>query len=278
MAFSRTLAALLCTGAAACSAPAFAEVDARAQLGNVGYMLADLDPDDGIAPALSFMPAWWGQYNGMPQVQYFEYSRSGSLLVNDGGGKADLQGKPLRMEYGWNGASTEAALGARLDPLEQQLSLAMHLPLDERSRHASASVYADPIAFTLTPNTAVSFFSILDVEARLTEFSDSHFNVVARLELSIDRFMLSGPELWDQVHLQSSEFGFNLDERHYLFASYAHRDDDYVRGWAQLNLAAGSSTLAPIPEASHTAMLATGTFFMAGLGALRRRRSGKRCG
>lgn len=272
MASGRILAAVICAGAAAWCAPAYADVDGKARLGNVGFVLADLDPNDGIAPALRFIPDFWEPSSGWVNIVYREDTPNGIELVNDIVTRTGDDGNPLVIDYRWQAASSHASLTQRSDPLAQLLYVETHLPAGNRWRHAGQDVDSDRIAFDLTPNTAVSFFGTLEVDgAASPDDYYSSFGVFARLEVSIELEENWIARVEDIAEFSTRASDLTLDDSARLFATYEHRGSGTTRGFADLTLAGRASTLAAIPEPSQGAMLAGGALLLAGLGALFRR-------
>lgn len=131
--------------------------------------------------------------------------------------------------------------------LAQQLHIEAHVPAALGWRGFSSHVDSDRIAFNLTPNTAVSFFSTTDVDAAASGEDYNSFDAFARLQISIEltEFLISRVE--DSAYFSLREFDPALEATAKLFATYEHRGAGYIRGFADLTLA-GGATVSVVPR------------------------------
>jgi len=273
MSLSRRLALALCAASTAWCAPALADVEARAQLGSFGYMLADLDPNDGIAPALTFTPHWWEQHSGTLSMSYSEEETpwNGRTLFYEFRNRSDDKGGDLGVEYRWEDSSTSTSLSGRATPSQQLLSFDAYLPAGGVYRTVEQSIEADPIAFTLTPNTAVTFFAKMDVTGSLGPGDYNYFHSRGRLDVYVNgAWNQPAPfEAFAQANMYVPELERTVD----LFVSYAHQSREATNGAINLSLFSDVRSIAPVPEPSQAALFAGGALLLAAAGARRRRRS-----
>lgn len=271
----RTLSALLV--GFACCGPAAADIDGKAQLANLGFMLADLAPDDGIAPGLTFMPDPWAPHAGSVYMTYSERLPGGADVVSYADLRTSQDSRPLALEYGWQQAAVGAALDRRDEPLQQVLSIGTRMPVGARTRIATQDVDSDHLAFFVTPHTAVTFYATLAATGSVdtgTQIADgsNNFSAYGQLKLLIEQ-----PEGWwssdlADAELRADQYRPVLDDTAILLASMANPADAAAMGTVEMSLAGSAVSVTPIPEPAPAALFGAGAALLAGLGALRRRR------
>jgi hypothetical protein len=263
MKLAKPLILLGCALGAAWSAPALADVDATITYGKLSYTLADLNPADGIAPSLTFNPLPPDGYTGTLGASYLEWY-GGYPTVSDYLNRSDFEGGPLSLDYRWGDSTMHASLGGRAVPASQVLTVSDQLRTNDRTLNAYHSIFGDPLTFTLSANTAVTFHSELDYSAQVSG-AGSAFSARGVLELFID-------PPGEEGHTVNTERLIGVgDGTALLQASFSNSSSSNVEGYTQLSLFTSGAIASPVPEPAHAAMLLAG---LAVLGLRRRRPTG----
>lgn len=253
--------------------PAFAYSYSSAFTNSFYWALTDLDPDDGIAPSITwnenFDSVVFGSiFEGGTQLRYFESNGSGTF-----GDVSDSVNTPL----------TQA--GARVSS-SNALSAFGANSANDTQYHATAWPGAHPGSFTLSPQTEVQFFLVGNVYAESTAEVNTYNYADAYAGLGV--FDALGPyDTW--VGIRGSEIeasskdgvtyvslydvsdystiaGYPLlssGTTLWLDVSYSNTSNDLKNGYIfQYAGVAGASITTPVPEPENYALL------MAGLGLI----------
>ncbi|UGQ48334.1 hypothetical protein [Massilia endophytica] len=260
MKLAKPLVLLGCMLGAAWSAPALADVDATITYGKLSYTLTDLDPSDGIAPSLSFIPLSSDGYSGTLGASYSEWYR-GHPAVSDYLNRSDFEGGPLSLDYVRGDSTMHASLGSRGAAPSQVLTIEDHLRTTDRTLNAYHSIFSDPVAFTLSANTSVTFHTAMDYSAHVSG-PGSSFLARSVLEVFIDPAGEDG-------HTVNAEGVSGIgDGTTLLQASFSNGTSASAEGYALLSLFTSAAVVSPVPQPAHGAMLLAG---LAVLGLVRRR-------
>ncbi|TFW31044.1 hypothetical protein, partial [Duganella callida] len=214
---------VLHTLAAAClaavAAPSFANSTASATFGNLVITLTDLDPNDGIAPTLTYGA------RGPSSIDNFMYTMSDEGGISKQAGKvSSLPTEQLSLEtrtkLGWGVSSVTVA-----DTVAGFSAMSAHGVADSIIGEYGTyrSVVAGPQSlsdFTVSANTKVTFSLTSELKTRTT----MGFNLDAlEGESALAKSSLS---LFGQV---GNDFQFDGSE-HTAYSSYLVNDDNTVTG------------------------------------------------
>ncbi|HMM55810.1 MAG TPA: PEPxxWA-CTERM sorting domain-containing protein [Candidatus Desulfobacillus sp.] len=270
------LAALLL---AAWAAPSGAASFASASVGPISYQLIDLNPDDGIAPSITFLMP--DQFNGGPGLSfaYTETEDTGTGLM-DARSNTGFGWAPLSANASVPGSWASAAISGNGTPLGSTVSATGASYGTAGGSEDYGKYFANmttDAGFTLSPYTEVVFRAGVSLSASVTygTYNDvweeanawGTFFVWPDDEVNIgSRMVRAVPSYWDQDPIDNVSFNGILtvslannsaDELDGYFGSYAH-------AW-------GNST-APVPEPETWALLLAGLGIMGGVARRRRKR------
>lgn len=262
-AISRLLAALACSLclASQASAQALAEV----QLSNFRWELTDLNPNDGIAPSLTFFPQPLGLHSSV-RWNFIDYHTgvtrydtafgggfpstiaSGPWFHDDPHYRVDLAASIIGTTF------ANTIMRARADGVDRVGLM-----------FSNIMALSDAINFTLSPNTGVSFFT--DASVHSTAWPEagpgylSSANSFARMWLSADRTN------WASAVLEhDAQYGTDSGSGHdrVLRLNFANLGNYDAHLTVSLEtMATISTSLAPIPEPETYAMLLAGLVLLA---------------
>lgn len=244
---------------------ASADVSGQARMGNIGFTLIDLDPNDGITPALTMTHVGTRYENDYGYI-------SASTPSGNYWEQFYPPATPQPWEYSYNLNNVETAHVAVLgrdDSWKQSVEGEAHIVTSlSESRGLNTSIEGDQAHFTLTPNTAVAFYSTVQIEASVTppQQRQDWFDIFALFWLAIEDPKqpdgLLGVDLDLQDFRLESARGFSetRDSLDLVQTSWLNRTDQQQAGWVSMEMwmYAGSGTLDPVPEPAHYAMLLAG--------------------
>lgn len=225
--------------AVAPATPALAQQAAGVTLGQLGYHLIDLAPDDGIAPGLV-----WGSSAGLAYASVYDQDGNEIATVS-----TDRPGS-VGFDNGY--ASAQATVIGN--------TASMLLTLHSGYGFASAN---RSFNFTLSPHTQVVFNVDADLWATPEAPGLSWPTALAELYGSL-RGMDSGD--WAFATRAQLEDG----SQHGILSVSAISQDDWVDGYLAFNAyAVAESHALPVPEPETSAMLLGGLMLLAVAGRLR---------
>ena len=259
------LQALALAGALA-SAPALADVQGEATLGNLRFTLIDLDPNDAVTPSLEWvLPGQgWGASNGYASVYYDASSTDWNWGEHYNRYVNPEPREPARIDYAPGAHVSLSAAYTHPDPLGQMLSLSVrNAPLANAYSSAQANVSAEQLAFWLSPNTRVSLSVDMSASASV-EAQGTHAEYLGLLVAFGVADYLNYNDT-DTINLRrqtgtGTGLAPGLDETGTLTVDFSNPYGTARQGSLQLSLGAEAwtSPVSPVPEPSSQAMLLAG--------------------
>lgn len=268
--------AVLC--ASCCAVPALAQISVEASLDQLGYTVSDLDPADGIAPALTLGAPVYTPRPGDTARGWLDYStrvppaatttRSGYVYQSAGG----LSGSHS-YEYG----SGWARMTGRDNWTTQALSMGVEIePVEDTVMTSRAEIWSDTLVFTLAPRTRATFTATVSGWAEASP--DPDFIGMAQIFGAVRLMNILNPnnlQFGDAAILSggTEDGAIDIDGSELLTVSYDNLTDEpaYVRAQVELDVLARVSAVSAVPEPAPVAMLLAG-------GLLLRLRSRRRRG
>jgi hypothetical protein len=260
----RLIAALTCS--LCLTAPSFAQAIAEVQLSNFRWTLTDLDSNDGITPSLTFFPQPVGLHSSV-RWNFIDthtgYTRS-DMAFGGGFPSTVASGPWFHEEPHYRVDLAASIIGTTF------ANTIMRARADgyDRAGEMFSNIMAlsDRIDFTLSPNSAVSFFADVSVHSQTWSEAAPGYMSIAN---SLVRMWLS-PSFgnWSHVDLEhiaqyGTDSGAGYDQ--VLSMNYANFGIYDAHLGLSLEALAGISTaLAPIPEPETYAMLIAGLAILAG--------------
>ncbi len=247
--------------AALCAAlPSHADVNAQAQITNIKITLVDLDPDDGISPAITFtdggfIGTWNSAYGAdMDQVQTpfaLGAAASGTRTIGDHSVSfAVLAGNILGAGNGPGATATHSGVG------------------DGGAAGEEDVIFTD---FTLTPNTRIEISASASVStvgyvgpegSSFSDWAGAGLGIFSRtLEVSLASDYINAQEYGSDQggHAQAGD----------LFTAYDNASGQPLQASLNALIYVGATEVSAVPEPGVWMMFASG---MAALGLLRRRK------
>lgn len=245
-----------------------AQSSSEARLSNLRWQLNDLAPNDGIAPTLLFRPMELGRHSSVRWQYLDEHTGMTRYDLAWGGGfpNAVVAAAPafadephLRVDLAGSVVGTD---------FDNAVVQAWAQGLDRVGAMWGTIVsLSDAVNFTLSPNTAVSFFADASVHSTAgVEAGPGYMSVgrsFVRIWFSPDRSNWSSTEL-EHVAQYGEDNGSGLDQT----LQFTYANPGIYDAHLSLHLeaiATVSTALAPIPEPQTISLL------MAGLALLSRR-------
>lgn len=252
------LASLVCAGGAS------AQSTASVSLSNFRYILADLDPNDGIDPSLSFAPATAVTSSGAATV---EETFSGDVAHNTATGLEAFG--PLSVSAASARGSSSGEIGGTLDLLSMQAASTL-TAANGQGNAAYTTLDTGYRGFTLSPMTSVTFLGDAVLNAAFTAAgadlisgssvasawmylgadlngAADHFDTGLRLSNADGQPSLSGPLTFTLANALGTSTSNEL------------------RLTALSDVRASYATAAPVPEPSTWGMLLAGAAVLAGM-------------
>lgn len=151
-----TLGALAALAALALPAPAHAQIHARAESSGFNYTVVDLDPADGVAPAIRFnaAPAVMVDTDGFAEVGQHQLVNTGDWTITTA---------PHAIVHDWiPQIHASAVYDGSVATTETTLA-----PLVDGFVRSSSSVELQPWTFSLAPHTRITFSMDMTIEMAL---------------------------------------------------------------------------------------------------------------
>lgn len=275
---SSVLAAAALAALSFVTANASADAGGTVTLGQFSYTLTNLDPNDGITPSITFLPAPTTGASAGAGMLLFEYS-AGKMSQSpyvDGAGK-----QPVSADYVAQGLSIGGSLNGTVSL--DTASLSLHASADQSSGQevsAWATANSRRVDFILSPNTALTVQANVHFSGAITAGGDLN-----RLDMDGDIWLTGEDANGDPVSQYfTTDTGFlsgptpAFDRIASLVGSYSNASaasfDGSLLLYATVDaLSVPSATTspglpAPVPEPANLAMLAAGLPLLL---ALRRR-------
>ena len=287
-------ATLTATLAACFSSPVFAEASSRATLSQFTVTLVDLNLNDGVAPAITFLTTGYEVADTMSgyagntatnTINHFAQTSATPLAPMSGASSTSMSQASASLSGGSFGTTTLTAQGSAAGTLTPGAG------------YSDYGIYADIYApyayldaFSLSANTMVMFSLNLDLQATTTVGGDAHGNEWSTAEAGL---MVGGPaatggngyqEGYDSRYISAqADYVFNDQTGQWdmsgqqvslntqLGVSFANQTEAAMAGylWGTMNVF-GSSSVTAVPE-PQTHVLVLGGLAMIG-SVLRRRR------
>jgi hypothetical protein len=271
----KLIAALAC--ATCVAAPAEAQALAEVQLSNFRWALTDLDPNDGITPSLTFFPQPIGLHSSV-RWNFIDthtgYTRS-DMAFGGGFPSTVASGPWFDDEPHYRADLAASIIGSTLANTVMRARAAGY----DRAGEMFSNIMAlsGGMNFTLSPNSAVSFFA--DASVHSATWADaapgyrSIANSMARMWLS-PSFGNWGSTVLEHTAQYGDDTGSGYDQ--VMRMDYANLGIyDAHLGVALETMATISTALAPIPEPETYALLLAGLGIVAGARQLQRSRRAK---
>lgn len=261
--------------AACCAAPAFAQIGVEASLDQLGYTVSDLDPADGIAPALTlgapaYTPGPGDTANGL--LYYWTRVPPGSATIQTGHAHG---GNTLWGAHSYEHGSGWVRITGRENWTSQALSMGVEIEsVPGREMTSSTDTWSDTLVFTLAPRTRATFTATLSARAQASADPDFHdfaqvFGAVRLMNILDPNNLQFGDAaiLWDRT---DDGAAIDIDSSELLTVSYDNLTDApaYVRAQVELDVMARTIAVSAVPEPAPFAMLLAGGLLL----GLRRRR------
>jgi len=258
---------LLALACALGSAPALADVQGQARLGNLRFTLFDLAPGDAVTPSLAWgvphdpaRPRWTGGVS----IGYESYGADGSWGESDSHYVDATPGGPATVEHAPGTHASISAAYAHPTPLGQLLSLSLrNAPLPDANTRMVGDVYGEQLLFTLSPHTRVSLSIDLSAGAdtRPLRSHDEFLRFSAGLSV-IDYLDYAGLDT-DSLVLETGtlpDMASGFDGTRSLTVDFSN--DSGAARYASLSFSLASEAwatpLSAVPEPSSHAMLLAG--------------------
>ncbi|WP_020654913.1 PEP-CTERM sorting domain-containing protein [Massilia niastensis] len=263
------------------STPALADIYSRFSVRDLGYTLQDLDPNDGITPALSFgVPegSWTGPWQAGARLDYFGLWPDDSPLWPDKVDQVSLEdvAEPgefagVAAYYGNHMAIGSGVIGGAVQD-EMLSASADSVPGGMLAITAHTSGESAPFLFTLTPHTRVSFTaeSSATIDTVPRDNYDDFLQATTALLLWNAGLVLSAQDRRSYAGGTGSGLLPHVDDTVTLSGSFDNRSAAPAYGAAQyrISLDTMSHRISPVPEPLPLAMLLAGGLLL----AARRRR------
>ncbi|KFC71531.1 PEP-CTERM sorting domain-containing protein [Massilia sp. LC238] len=257
----------LAIACALASAPALADVQGQATLGNLRFTLIDLDPNDAVTPSLEWVlpqNQGWSGSNGYMSVMYDASSTDWSWGEYYNRYANPEARQPAQIDYAPGPHVSLSTAYAHPDPLGQLLSLSVETaPPAGAYTHLTADVRSEQLGFWLSPNTRVSLSVDMNGSAGAEE-QDSHSEYLRLLlGFGVVDYLTYGNR--DEIRVQretgtAAGLAPGFAETGTLTVDFSN-PYGYAR-WADLQLSLGAeawaSPISAVPEPSSHAMLLAG--------------------
>lgn len=251
------LAAAFAVGLMLQSATAFADASATASFSNIAIELIDLDPGDGISPAVTF--------SGLSSALAFMYSTppyQTSQVANSGA--TSFAPVSAALPASTSGGASASFSGDVYQGTGKAMSSSwvkgLQSPFGATTYALGRSVFGDDasptgIGFVLSPHTELIITGLADVEGESTPGGDGQ-QTESIVDLYIDVETFSGPQ-HREAHLHASldgtlPFGAVTDEQN-LLVSVSNGDATATSG--RFDGLVGTRAVSFVPEPSTAAML-----------------------
>lgn len=269
------LAAAMSAALLLASANASASGHGTVTLDHFSYTLTDLDPNDGIAPSITFLPM-----SGAPgdaafvQLEY-AFGPSSEPVI-----KRSVGTEPISLE---DTRSSTMALGASASGLGSlattSLSASLRADNDNYLGTLTSSAWSGTEAFVLSPHTELSLIATVHLDGAMAPNAFSDFGLGAEIRLDPTPnhlFTLEG-----DYGSNASAGPVSFDRIMHVVGAYANDNDTSLTGTLQLVVSTRADGFgyqgtgdggipSPVPEPAQAAMYAVG------LGLLLARRRNKR--
>lgn len=230
--------------------------------GNLTWTLIDLDPTDGIAPSLQFLPPPAGPLGA---ARAYVSAFAGGALHEDTVVADDTD--PLLAELDYRPAAyTHARVDGRADPATLSLSLDTNATLEPNGASATAWLHGGALPFVLSANTGVTFHSsvLLQGERGTEPGIYDAWLASGTLTVSFDGLAPAQSVFTDYVSVTLSPSPGDpvaVDFTRELTVDYSNRTASSMTGDVAL-LAIGTTAIAPVPEPGMLPMALAGLALM----------------
>ncbi len=259
------LVSLVCAGGAS------AQSTASVSLSNFRYILADLDPNDGIDPSLSFAPATAVTGSGAATVAE---TFSGYAMHNDATGSEAFG--PLAVNVAVARGSSSGSIGGGLDQLSMQAASTL-TAADGQGNAAYTTLDTGYRGFTLSPMTSVTFIGdvVLNAAFPPTGANLTGGSSVASAWLYLGADVNGAADYFDTgLRLSSADNGppsLSGPLSFTLANALGSSTSNELKLTAMSDVRASYATAAPVPESASWAMLLAGAGVLGSVAWHRRR-------
>ncbi|WUR15179.1 PEP-CTERM sorting domain-containing protein [[Empedobacter] haloabium] len=216
--------------------------------GNLTWTLVDLDPADGIAPSLRFLPPPAGPLGA---ARAYVSAFAAGVLHEDN--VMATGSDPLLAELDYSPAAhTSARVDGRADPATLSLSLDTVATLEPNGASATAWLHGGTLPFVLSANTGVTFHSAVLLQGERGSEPGIYDAWLASgtLTVSLDGLAPGESVFTDYVAVTLSPSPGDpvaVDFTRELTVDYSNRTGASLTGDVAL-LAIGTTAIAPVPE------------------------------